>query len=90
MNKENAKEFLPLVQALADGKTIQYMWEGGIWCDIDDFIPDEGDMPSDYRIKTEPRTFEMYINEKGVMYPVSDYLPANVVLKRITVQEVLS
>jgi len=45
--------------------------------------------PDHYRIKPEPRTFEMYINEKGVMYPVSDYLPTNVVFERITVQEVL-
>ena len=87
MNKENAHLYLPLVQALVDGKTLQHKPNGNKWfhCDPCYFsLP-----PEDYRIKPEPRIFEMYINEKGVMYPVSDYLPTNVVFKRITVQEVL-
>ena len=33
MNKDNAKEFLPLVQALADGKTIQFK-NAEKWVDI--------------------------------------------------------
>lgn len=88
MNKENAHEFLPLVQALADGKIIQYN-SYGEWYDIDEIEFCRYDDSSYYRIKPEPRTFEMYINEKGVMYPVADYLPTNVVFKRITVREVL-
>jgi hypothetical protein len=89
MNKGNAKDYLPLVQAMADKKTIQWKSDEGFWEDIDEIEFCMYDDPSCYRIKPEPRTFEMYINEKGVMYPVSDYLPTNVVFKRITVQEVL-
>jgi hypothetical protein len=89
MNKENAHLFLPYVQALADGRTIQWKLNDGVWGDIDEIEFRTYDDPEDYRIKPEPRTFEMYINEKGVMYPASDYLPTNVVFKRITVQEVL-
>jgi hypothetical protein len=87
MNKENAKDYLPYVQAMADGKTIQWKTDSGNWKDGVDLELSLD--PDHYRIKPEPRTFEMYINEKGVMYPVSDYLPTNVVFKRITVQEVL-
>jgi hypothetical protein len=54
MNKENAKQFLPLVQALADSKTIQYRVEGSTeWCDESNpsFC-----MPVEcYRVKHEPR-----------------------------------
>jgi hypothetical protein len=89
MNKENALLYLPFVQALADGKTIQWMPDGGTWEDIYEIEFRMYDDPECYRIKPEPRTFEMYIDEKGVMYPASDYLPTNVVFKRITVQEVL-
>jgi hypothetical protein len=53
MNATNAKDYLPLVQALAEGKQIQVKildgWSGGVgWVD---FIYD----PSYYRIKPEPR-----------------------------------
>jgi hypothetical protein len=89
MNKDNAHLYLPLVQALADGKTIQWKPDDGIWDDIDEIKFFMYDDLSCYRIKPEPRTFEMYINEKGVMYPVSDHLPATGVFKLITVQEVL-
>lgn len=33
MNKDNAKDYLPLVKALAEGKTIQYHTESLGWCD---------------------------------------------------------
>lgn len=53
MNANNAKEFLPLVQALAEGKVIQINTADG-WEDITAelslcFAPDQ------YRIKPEPR-----------------------------------
>jgi hypothetical protein len=46
MNKQNAKEYLPLVQALADGKTIQ-LKINHCWEDLD--------CPTQFRIKPEPR-----------------------------------
>lgn len=53
MNKENAKEFLPLVQALAEGKTIQFELADGTWSDLNrvDFT----ESPSEYRIKPEQK-----------------------------------
>lgn len=52
MTKENAKNFIPLVQALADGKTIQKN-NGGVWEDLE-IVAFEA--PSRYyRIKPEPR-----------------------------------
>lgn len=63
MNKHNAKEFLPLVQALADGETIQVKTDEDpvIWLNID--CPAFDKTPEDYRIK--PRT----ININGIEVP---------------------
>jgi hypothetical protein len=57
MNKNNAAEFLPLVQALSEGKTLQYRWSlPNEWEDMNDasFVSD----PEDYRIKPDPMEFE--------------------------------
>lgn len=54
MNKETAKDFLPLVQALAEGKTIQY-FDGESWNDAASLLL--AGEPKDYRIKPEPREF---------------------------------
>lgn len=53
MNKDNAKDYLPLVQALAEGKTIQCMAYGATqWSDI--ASPAWDMLPARYRIKPEP------------------------------------
>ena len=51
MNKDNAHLYLPLVQALAEGKTIQIKNMDEEWADIFDpsFLPDR-----EYRIKPQP------------------------------------
>lgn len=54
MNKDNAKHYLPLMQALADGKEIQIRSKDG-WRDVDEFWFSEA--PDDYRIKPEPKIF---------------------------------
>ena len=55
MNKDNAKYYLPLVQALAEGKVIQgHMAHSGRWEDISGDIRFDGPA-RDYRIKPEPR-----------------------------------
>ena len=51
MNKDTAKDYLPLVQALADGKTIQSN-HNGEWFDLPS--PSFCDPISLYRIKPEP------------------------------------
>lgn len=57
MNKNNAKDYLPLVQALAEGKTIQIDRgpgaESGRWIDASGEISFFNDA-SQYRIKPEP------------------------------------
>lgn len=52
MNKNNAKDFLPFVQALAEGKTIQYKNLSGEWTDAQS-VSFSG-TPSRYRIKPSP------------------------------------
>ena len=53
MNKDNAKDYLPLVQALAEGKTIQWMNMAGEW--HDQIVETSFAAPADrYRIKPDP------------------------------------
>jgi hypothetical protein len=49
MNKDNAHLYLPLVQALAEGKTIQHSYGDAQWADL--LSPDFRLPASDYRIK---------------------------------------
>ena len=52
MTREEAKELLPIIQAWAEGKSIQYQTESGSWTDITkDLYP--CNHPSLYRIKPE-------------------------------------
>lgn len=56
MNRQQAKELLPIIKAFAEGKTIQYYTNlTPHWVNID---PNESvnfsDYPSNYRIKPEP------------------------------------
>lgn len=62
MNKDNAKDYLPLVQALAEGKVVQQVFEfcnGEFrWSDVSEL---DTSLPADaYRIKPEPR--EIWVN----------------------------
>lgn len=62
MNASNAKDYLPLVQALADGRMIQIKTVDG-WEDLKGeinlcFAPDQ------YRIKPEPRE-KWFVQYKG-------------------------
>lgn len=58
MNKKTAKDYLPLVQALADGKKIQVISSGG-WRDI---VEPGFNLPAErYRIKPESK--EIWVNE---------------------------
>ena len=59
MNASNAKDYLPLVQALAEAKVIQWRNSAGNWEDSREL----SDLwtPDHYRIKPEPR--EIWVNE---------------------------
>ena len=90
MNKDNAKDYLPLVQALADGKQLQYLDGFGNWGDTGGiYAPYFDEDPSCYRIKPEPRTFEVWHNkitgeiENGDVFGYDTYI-----WEQITVQEV--
>ena len=67
MNKDNAKQFLPLVQALAAGKTIQIKTFGSDgWDDLTS--PSFAFEPGNYRVKPEPAytfKYRRYIYKSG-------------------------
>lgn len=55
MNRDNARDYLPLVQALAEGKVIQMLEGHGYWVDM---VEISSDIPASlYRIKPEPLEF---------------------------------
>lgn len=67
MNKNNAKDYLPLVQALADGKVIQSRWtENHPWQDR--LSPDFTLPISNYRIKPEPRALYAFLFPDGRLW----------------------
>jgi hypothetical protein len=87
MNKHNAAQFLPLVQALADGKTIQLLhtvrgWEDGE--NIDFSLP-----PESYRIKPEPREFWFCRHKEQSQYNAFDFKPEFPWDEVIRVREIL-
>jgi hypothetical protein len=53
MTPQNAKQFLPLITALAEGKTIQILTPNGRWLDMD--APSFAEAPTLYRIKPEKK-----------------------------------
>ena len=54
MTREEAKELLPIIQAFAEGKTIEFL-TGGTWVAMIDQPPKFDCEPSKYRIKPEPK-----------------------------------
>ena len=54
MTREEAKELLPIIQAFAEGKTIQFYSEENGWLDWLNFV-NFNEPPSTYRIKPEPK-----------------------------------
>jgi hypothetical protein len=101
MNAQNAKEYLPFVQALAEGKTIQTkigMSEN--WSDVGETYFEA--YPINYRIKPEPRRWWIVkFNEhrhdiaftlgvaEAIRREAIPYLPASYPIEIIEVEEVL-
>ena len=54
MTQEEAKEYLPIMQAFAEGKTIQYLDDRGFWNDIKTCVSFDYNI-SCYRIKPESK-----------------------------------
>ena len=89
MNKDNAKEFLPLVQALIDGETLQYKRDS--WVDAEE-LDTIYHVPYEYRIKPAARKFEIWKNKNTGELRVTNFLcdfDDNTQWEHITVMEVL-
>ena len=65
MTKEDAHLYLPLVQALVDGNTLQCKDITGEWCDLLN-VTLAGE-PQHYRIKPEPRKWKVWVDQYGYM-----------------------
>lgn len=64
MNRQEAKELLPIIQAFAEGKTIQYYYNDAGWADVKpDEVADFSDNPLKYRIKPESK-YRPFIDNK--------------------------
>lgn len=55
MDRNQAKELLPIIQAFSEGKTLQIRQNGSEWMDIE--TASFTGFPSEYRIKPEYRPF---------------------------------
>lgn len=61
MNRQQAKELLPVIQAFAEGKTIEFKNAFGNWNDCNEVL---FNYPTkDYRIKPEPK-YRPFVNNK--------------------------
>ena len=89
MTRDNAKDYLPFMQALADGKTIQFATDG-IWMHTIDISFQHA--ASFYRIKPEQREFwlEFYTNgNRAIADNPGPHVNEHCVKERIHVREVL-
>lgn len=73
MTREEAKELLPIIQAWAEGKSIQYQTDSGSWSDITkDLYP--CNHPSLYRIKPEPK-YRPFKSQEECLEEMLKHLP---------------
>lgn len=54
MNRQQAKELLPIIQAFAKGKTVQMIDKNGEWINCSCINFEFNSSPNSYRIKPEP------------------------------------
>jgi hypothetical protein len=66
MNRERAKELLPIIQAFAEGKIVQARQIGGEWLNIyDPYFGYPANDKIEYRIKPEPLECWVNVYEDG-------------------------
>lgn len=69
MTREQVKAALPILQAFAEGKTIQFRDTSENWSDFGKAEPIDGyvfyNYPERYRVKPEPLEFWMNVYENG-------------------------
>lgn len=68
MTREEAKNFLPIIKAFAEGKIIQYKYDTG-WENIKN--PAFNGLPTEYRIKLKPQPFGWIKNKNGYYFILS-------------------
>lgn len=54
MTREDAKKLVPIMQAYAEGKTIQYQTGDGMWMNMSNVVA-FSDIADHYRVKPEPK-----------------------------------
>ena len=54
MTREDAKKLVPIMQAYAEGKTIQYQTGDGMWMNMSNVVA-FSDIAEHYRVKPEPK-----------------------------------
>ena len=72
MTREQAKELLPIIQAFAEGKTIQFFSLEKKWVDRE--YPAFDDDPSNYRIKQEPK-YRPFKSAEECWYEMKEHQP---------------
>lgn len=83
MTQKQAKEFLPFIQAMADGETIQYRYsEAGKWADIDN--PSFSDSRFKYRVKPKP-TYRSFENANECWEEMKKHEPFGWIIKQPTI-----
>lgn len=87
MNKEDAHLYLPLVQALADGRTLQAKDIQGKWFDLDNIALGGGS--EHYRIKPEPRVWTVWIDQYGYIQSTGNLSKSPTGWTQIEVIEIL-
>ena len=75
MTRENAKKFLPIIQAYADGKEIECKGLYDDWHSSEDFKFDCE--PENYRIKTEPKYRQFIDCDELIQFWESHYGDSN-------------
>ena len=70
MNRERAKELLPIIQAFAEGKTIQWSNDGNNWIDCEEHEI----FANDYKFRIKPEPFECWVCVNSDEYPESVWL----------------
>lgn len=83
MTREYAKELLPIIQAFAEGKTLQYRVnnENNEWKDINN--PAFNDLSSEYRIKPEPK-YRPFKNKEECWNEMLKHQPFGWVMSKAT------
>lgn len=87
MNKEQTAERIKVMQAYLDGKTIEFLF-GSDWLEVSEPSWEFGKYQ--YRIKPEPREWNVFVNGKGMpsyIRPTGHDWPPG--LERVRVREII-